>query len=590
MINLCTSHIYVLGLKDFVVASTPTSLRHMDVSYNDLEELPEWLINSQQLRSLFASNNQLKFLPDHLFCNDMPFLHTLQLAYNQLNRLPTMQRLLPIQELFLQNNSLSTLPENFFKCVPNIKVLNVSNNRLCQLPKPEDILQLEKLFLTANCLCDKALERVTPYLRNMKILHAAYNNFSSLPEDCASYWPEIEELVLSGNRILRLPEGIRSLGHLSVLRVHSNMLRTCPTLCHLRDLRVLDLAHNQLDKVDLTALIPPNLKFLDLSCNSKLHVDSQQFHNYRSQRPMSLVDVSGKNRTSLPLTPSSFSESDLTESSWSVGFSETAGSKQRLYVSQIRLPTFCNTEALFGMFDGETNSDSPTGVDKILPRVLLEERTIKETAIDYMKYTMLSAHKELRDKGQKSGMNAVVVHIFKAKGVANDSGFSGFKKYVMKVARVGDLKIILGRALGPIKILPSKQKRHIRTNPQLQLVVPDPDEVELALDDKDEYMIIANKGLWEVISPENAVREVSLQQNVILAAKRLQDLAQSYGAEENLSIIVIRFNLVSSDVDMLMRELRQTIRQSKYQSESGISNASTCQPGCCCEVSKPISS
>lgn len=97
-------------------------------------------------------------------------------------------------------------------------------------------------------------------------------------------------------------------------------------------------------------------------------------------------------------------------------------------------------------------------------------------------------------------------------------------------------------------------------------------------------MIIANKNLWGVMTPENAIKEVSLQRNVILAAKRLQDLAQSYGAEENLSIIVVKFNLIGTDVDLLMRELRQTIRRNKYQSESGNSTATTCQPGCCCEA------
>lgn len=553
----------------------------MDVSYNELEALPEWLCGCKELRSLFASNNNLKYLPDHIFCNDMPYLHTLQLAYNQLQHFPMIQRRLPLQELFLQNNSLSTLPENFFKHVHNIKVLNLSNNRLCDLPKPEKPLQLEKLFLTANCLSDRSLEKLTPFMRNLKILHAAYNNLTSLPETCASYWTEIEELVLSGNKIMRLPSNIGVLRHLTVLRIHSNMLQNIPELSDLLSLRVLDLAHNQLDRVDLTMLIPPNLKFLDLSCNTKLHVDSKQFNTYRSQRPMSLVDVSGKNRTSLPLTPSPFCETDLTESSWSVGFSETAGCRQRLYISQIRLPAFCNTEGLFGMFDGETNSDMPVGVDKVVPRVLLEERTVKETASDYMKYTILSTHRELKDKGQKHGMNAIVVHVLKSKQAADYSFCGGVKKYVMKIASVGDIRVVLGRASGPVRLLPVKQRKQIRTNPQVHLMVQDPDIAEIYLDDQDEYMIIANKNLWNVMTPENAIKEVSLQRNVILAAKRLQDLAQSYGAEENLSIIVVKFNLIGSDVDLLMRELRQTIRKNKYQSESGISS---CQPGCCCEV------
>lgn len=118
-------------------------------------------------------------------------------------------------------------------------------------------------------------------------------------------------------------------------------------------------------------------------------------------------------------------------------------------------------------------------------------------------------------------------------------------------------------------------------NKTIVLQVPDPDVSEIYLDEQEEFMIIANKNLWEVITPENAIKEVSLQRNVILAAKRLQDLAQSYGAEDNLSIIVVKFNLIGSDVDLLMRELRQTIRKNKYQSES---SSTICQPGCCCEA------
>lgn len=571
------------GLKKLTVAHAPLGLKHMDVSYNELESLPDWLSGCSELRSLFASNNMLSSLPDHLFCNEMPFLQTLQLAYNNIQYLPAIQRRLLLQDLFLQNNSLSTLPENFFKFVKNIKVLNLSNNRLCDLPKPDEVLQLEKLFITANCLVDRSLEKLCPYLRNLKTLHAAYNSFTALPEHCPLYWSELEELVASGNKLLKLPDNIDRLRHLSVLRVHSNLLQSIPKLSHLLSLRVLDLAHNQLDRIDLSALIPPNLKFLDLSCNTKLHVDSQQFNNYRTQRPMSLVDVSGKNRTSLPLSPSPFCETDLTDHCWTVGFSETAGCKQRLYISQIRLPAFCNTEALFGMFDGENNNDLPIAVDKVVPRILLEERTVKETSHEYMKYTMLSAHRELRDKGQKQGLNAIIIHVLNLKQPQEYSFCTSLKKYVMKIASVGDIRVVLGRAAGPVRLLPAKQRRSIRANTQLQLMVPDPDISEIYLDEQDEYMIIANKNLWEVMSPENAIKEVSLQRNVILAAKRLQDLSQSYGAEENLSVIVVKFNLLSNDVDMLMRELRQTIKRNKYQSESG-NSASTCQAGCCCEA------
>lgn len=91
-------------------------------------------------------------------------------------------------------------------------------------------------------------------------------------------------------------------------------------------IQVLDLSHNQLDRVSLATLAPPQLQFLDLSCNSRLHVDPRQFSVYRSQRPgsLSLVDVSGLNRSSLPTSPLR-----PPSTPWAVGFSETPGLRER---------------------------------------------------------------------------------------------------------------------------------------------------------------------------------------------------------------------------------------------------------------------
>lgn len=72
---------------------------------------------------------------------------------------------------------------------------------------------------------------------------------------------------------------------------------------------------------------------------------------------------------------------------------------------------------------------------------------------------------------------------------------------------------------------------------------------------------------------EEAARDIQGFSNSILAAKRLQDLAQSYGSEENLSIMVVHFgNLASTDMDQMMQELRHTIQKTKQQ----------CRCNCCC--------
>ncbi|KAH8283300.1 hypothetical protein KR054_004543, partial [Drosophila jambulina] len=56
-------------------------------------------------------------------------------------------------------------------------------------------------------------------------------------------------------------------------------------------------------------------------------------------------------------------------------------------------------------------------------------------------------------------------------------------------------------------------------------------------------------------------REIRKEENALLAAKRLVDIAQSLGAEENLSVIVVRFRHLGTDVDHLIRELKQSVRK-----------------------------
>lgn len=66
---------------------------------------------------------------------------------------------------------------------------------------------------------------------------------------------------------------------------------------------------------------------------------------------------------------------------------------RRLYISQLRLPAFCSSEGLFGLFDGGGEGALPAALVKAVPRILLEERAVTETAADYLKYTLLSAHR-----------------------------------------------------------------------------------------------------------------------------------------------------------------------------------------------------
>lgn len=48
--------------------------------------------------------------------------------------------------------------------------------------------------------------------------------------------------------------------------------------------------------------------------------------------------------------------------------------------------------------------------------------------------------------------------------------------------------------------------------------------------------------LLRYLSHKEAIEEIQYIANPVVAAKRLQDLAQGYGCKENVSVLVIQFN------------------------------------------------
>ncbi|XP_055544111.1 protein phosphatase PHLPP-like protein [Wyeomyia smithii] len=574
------------NLTKISVRATPTNLKHIDISFNCLRELPEWLVGCHQLRTLYANNNQLNVISEHLLNNEHAKIMTLHLAYNNLTSFPPMvKRKLPLQKLYLQCNAIEDLPENFFIACERLTILNISSNKLMTLPIIFGTnCNLERLYATHNSLSDRVLDSLI-CLTRLKILHLGYNLLTTLPETCITCWGELEELVISGNKLRHLPENLTTLHTLRVLRVHSNQLQTVPALAKSTSLRVLDLAHNQLDKINMVSIVSKQLQFLDLSSNSQLQVDPYQLQACRSQRPMSLVDVSGKNRPSLPSAPGSYQENDEYEPCWKVGFTETPGCLPKLSIAQLRLPGFCNSEGLFGMFDGEVSNVIPRMLIKSIPKILLEERTVKETANDYMKYTLLSAHRELKQLGQNEAVNAILCHISRSKVPSEVMSYlpqaANGRKFILRVASVGESLAVLIKHNRCVKLTTGNPRRRLGLSANFPVMLPDPEINEVVLSEADEYLVIANKKLWDVITMETVAEEIRKEENILLAAKRVQDIAQSYGAEENISIIIVKFNNLGTDIDFLMRELRQTIRKKPLSAGGVISGF--CKCGCCCE-------
>lgn len=545
------------------------------------------------LETLNAANNQLQKVTDFLLTSKTKKLRELNFAYNNLRiieRFP--ERFQLLEKLQLQSNEIQLLTDNLFAITrQSLKFLNLSCNKLQILPPvveewtAQDFV-LEQLFITSNNLDDRIFE-VLKQAKNLKILYAAYNKITAIMDDCLKELTNLEELMLSGNLLQQLPDSICNLRQLQVLRIHSNLLLFTPPLSKLTCLKVLDLAHNHLDHLDLISVVPQNLKYLDLSCNLQLQVDERQVQMCRTQRKWSLVDVSGKNRLNLPTKKTEGNQRETCSVNqqthkppWLLGFSETPGKCRKLLVNQLRDCKYRSDEALFGMFvSSSMHATAAAKMAQMVPKLLQQERCVKENMGEYMKYTLLAAQQKLSDQPLVAAM---ICHISRENTRLKDIVRpQKTKRYILRVSSIGNAGAYLIRRTTNVELV-SKQNNAYLKMPSSALTLKDPSIAECILGNDDEYLVICNQGIWSVLDVDRIAREIRKEENVVLAAKRVQDIAQSFGSNENLSVMVIKFKNIGTDVDYLIKELKQTVRR-KPQTLTSTSALlpNVCKRACC---------
>ncbi|WP_024851834.1 leucine-rich repeat-containing protein kinase family protein [Hydrogenovibrio kuenenii] len=131
------------------------TLETLDLSNNQLSQLPEDLPRLHQLKHLFLNNNQFESVPECL--QDCPSLDLISFKSNRVRHLP--ENALPkqtrwliltdnqlkelpnslgnharLQKLMLAGNQLTTLPDSLEKC-SQLQLIRLSANQLSQFPK-----------------------------------------------------------------------------------------------------------------------------------------------------------------------------------------------------------------------------------------------------------------------------------------------------------------------------------------------------------------------------------------------------------------------------------------------------------------------
>ncbi|XP_061411442.1 protein flightless-1 homolog [Lethenteron reissneri] len=196
----------------------------LDLSHNQLTEVPNELENAKNMLVLNLSHNSIETIPTQLFINLTDVLY-LDLSNNRLDSLPPqMRRLVHLQTLMLNNNPLLHAQLRQLTAMTALETLHMRNTQrtLSNLPT-----QLEALTHLADVdLSHNELARVPECLYTLSALRRLNLSDNQITELslCMDQWTQLQTLNLSRNQLTSLPSSISKLAKLRKLFVNSNRL------------------------------------------------------------------------------------------------------------------------------------------------------------------------------------------------------------------------------------------------------------------------------------------------------------------------------------------------------------------------------
>jgi internalin A len=246
----------------------------LDLSGNDLEELPSKIGRLQSLESLILGKwddedfeekgNRLTAIPQEIF--QLTNLKELHIPYNQITAIPdVIAQLSNLTTLDLSSNQITAIPDVIAQ-LSNLTTLDLSSNQITAIPDAiAQLSNLTMLSLAGNQIM--AIPDAISNLANLTMLRLDGNKITSI-SDAFTRLANLTMLSLTGNQIMAIPDAILNLANLTMLNLSVNQIKAIPdTIGNLDNLSQLFLNGNQITEIPKAIATLDNLTMLDITCN-----------------------------------------------------------------------------------------------------------------------------------------------------------------------------------------------------------------------------------------------------------------------------------------------------------------------------------
>ena len=167
---------------------------------------------------------------------------------------------------------LTEFPSEIFALTDSLEILDLSNNHLRALPDEfERLKHLKIVFFTNNDF--EEIPEVIRQCLDLKMVSFKSNQIASVGEYALP--PKLRWLILTDNKIEKLPASLGSLSHLQKLMLAGNRLQSLPeSMASCKNLELIRLSANQLTGLPPWLFTLPRLSWLAYAGNPLCNRDA----------------------------------------------------------------------------------------------------------------------------------------------------------------------------------------------------------------------------------------------------------------------------------------------------------------------------